>query len=118
MLHAGDLVIMDLPEQAKPYVYGRLWLQPGWPLLKNVGAVAGDEYQITAAAITVNGKNCGPVFAVDGRGRALPRLRGCFKVIDGYFLPLSTFSRSFDGRYFGTAPLKLIRGKAIPILIF
>jgi type IV secretory pathway protease TraF len=106
-LRVGDLVIMDVPRQTRQYVYGRRWLRRGWPLLKNVGAVAGDEYQVTATAIAVNDAYIGPVFMAD------------FQVKAGQFLPLSTHIRqSFDGRYFGAVPCSLIRGKALPVLTF
>jgi conjugative transfer signal peptidase TraF len=118
-LRVGDLVIMDVPRQTRQYVYGRRWLRRGWPLLKNVGAVAGDEYQVTATAIAVNDAYIGPVFMADSQGRALPRLRGRFQVKAGQFLPLSTHIRqSFDGRYFGAVPCSLIRGKALPVVTF
>ena len=45
-LKPGDIVIFDPPVQARPYVYGRAWLPKGWPLIKPVGAITGDEYQI------------------------------------------------------------------------
>jgi conjugative transfer signal peptidase TraF len=118
-LKTGDLVIMDVPRQARRYIYGRRWLREGWPLLKNIGAVAGDTYCITDSTVRINGQYLGPVFRTDGQGRELPRLRGTFQVEAGQFLPVSVdHAQSFDGRYFGAVSCGLIRGRAIAVLTF
>lgn len=118
-LQVNELVVLDPPENARPYIYGRRWLREGWPLLKGVGALPGDRYCISDTAISINGRVVGPVSGKDSQGRPLPKLRGRFVVEKGYFLPLSTYIRnSFDGRYFGAVPVSCIRGKAIPVLTF
>lgn len=118
-LKKGDLIIMKVPVQARPYVYGRGWLPNGWLLLKNVGAMTGDQVTITNDKILINQKDTGPVFQHDHQGRPLPEIRGSFRIQPGYFLPLATaVPNSFDGRYFGPVPLRVIVGEAKPFLIF
>jgi conjugative transfer signal peptidase TraF len=118
-LVTGELVIMEVPVQARPYVYGRGWLKEGGSLLKGIGAVPGDQVMITSGGILINQHYFGPVFKQDSQGKPLPELRGSFRIQPGYFLPLATaIPNSFDGRYFGPVPLRLIVGKAKPVLIF
>lgn len=115
----GELVLMEIPEQFHPYVYGRRWLPKGWPLVKLIGAVAGDTFCVNNAIFSVNGKEIGPVYQVDQAGLPLPRLQGCRSIPPGYFLPVATGTpRSFDGRYLGPVPLKNILGRLTPVLTF
>lgn len=115
----GELVIMEVPVQARPYVYGRGWLPEGGLLLKSIGAVPGDQVMIASDGILINQQYSGPVYNQDSQGKPLPELRGSFRIQPGYFLPLATaIPNSFDGRYFGPVPLRMILGKAKPILIF
>ena len=110
---------MQVPVQARPYVYGRGWLPNGGLLLKNLQALPGDLVSITNDRIMINQQYYGPVFSKDSQGRPLPELRGLFRIQPGYFLPLATaVPDSFDGRYFGPVPLWLIMGEAKPVLLF
>jgi conjugative transfer signal peptidase TraF len=115
----GELVIMEVPVPARPVVYGRGWLPEGGLLLKSIGAVLGDQVMIANDAIFINQQYSGPVYHQDSQGKPLPELRGSFRIQPGYFLPLATaIPNSFDGRYFGPVSLRLILGKAKPVLIF
>lgn len=118
-LFIGELVIMEVPVPARPYVYGRGWLPEDGLLLKSIGAMPGDQVMIASDGIRINQQYFGPVFKQDSQGKPLPELRGSFRIQPGYFLPLATaIPNSFDGRYFGPVPLRMILGKAKPILIF
>src|SRR5262249_61710004 len=84
-------------------------------LVKPGAALAGDEMEITAAGVSVNGALLPhtPVYVADSRGRRhqLWRPEGRFVVPDGQVFVLSTFHpRSWDSRYFGSLPLAVIRG--------
>ncbi|MBJ6749916.1 S26 family signal peptidase [Geomonas sp. Red421] len=115
----GEMVIMEVPEEFRQYVYGRGWLPQGWPLLKHVGAVAGDSYCVEQGRFIVNGSVIGPVYASDQEGRLLPKVEGCREVPAGYFLPVAThIARSFDGRYMGAVKLSVIKGVARPVVTF
>jgi conjugative transfer signal peptidase TraF len=118
-ISVGDLVIFDPPQGARTYIYGRRWLPNGWPLIKYIGAGEGDSYAILDGIFTINGKYVGPVYERDSQGKALPYIGGRFKVERNTFLPISThINNSFDGRYFGSVPLSLIKGKLSPIWTF
>jgi conjugative transfer signal peptidase TraF len=115
----GLLVVFPVPAAYRDLVYGRRWLGPGWPLLKSIGALAGDQVCIGPNRIEINASVVGPVENRDSAGRLLPQVRGCFTIRLGEFLPLSTLSpRSFDGRYMGPQPLSSIVGEARPLWIF
>ena len=81
-LDKGELIIMKVPAQARPYVYGRGWLPNGGLLLKNVGALPGDLVSITNDRIMINQKDTGPVFQQDQPGKAFTEAPG--------FVPNST----------------------------
>ena len=118
-LFRGELIIMKVPVQARPYVYGRYRLPDGGLLLKNIGALPGDLVSITNGRIMINQQYYGPVYSKDSQGRPLPEFRGSFRIRPGYFLPLATaVPNSFDGRYFGPVSLRLIVGEAVPVLLF
>jgi conjugative transfer signal peptidase TraF len=114
-LAVGDLVVFDPPEGTQPYIYGRGWLPNGWPLIKYVGALAGETFSIEGASFYINNKYKGTVYDRDDEGRTLPKITGYHTVEPGMFLPVSPYSRSFDGRYFGTVPVNSIKGKASPL---
>jgi type IV secretory pathway protease TraF len=67
----------------------------------------------------INQEYIGPIFKRDSQGKPLPEIRGSFRIKPGCFLPLATaIPNSFDGRYFGSVPMRLIVGKAKLVLIF
>lgn len=118
-LARGELVVMNVPEQAKGYVYGRGWLPEPWPLLKTAAALPGDRYCISARELSINGVPIGPVFTEDTDSLPLPRHRGCWQVEKDHFLPVATHSmNSFDGRYFRTVSTAEIQALAEPLLTF
>lgn len=115
----GDLVIMSIPSEFRTYVYGRKWLPAGWPLLKHVGAVAGDLFCCEGRSFSINEVPVGPMYTVDSEGLPLPHIAGCRPVPAGHFLPVATgLKHSFDGRYMGPVSLSEIKGLVRPILVF
>lgn len=115
----GMTVVFPVPLPFRSLVYGRGWLKEGVPLMKNIGALEGDQVCIRDEYVEVNGKRVGPVSTVDRTGAALPKLRGCFRVEEGMFFPLSQYhDRSFDGRYMGPQPLSVITGEARALWTF
>jgi conjugative transfer signal peptidase TraF len=109
----GSYVLFTPPDAAAAILYGRGYLRPGAPLVKQVHGLPGDAYCVTDQAIRIAGQVLGPVSLIDSKGRPLPRLRGCFTVPDASFLPLGLgLPNSFDGRYFGAVSDALIVGRA------
>jgi len=117
-LAVGDLVVFDPPEEAHSFLYGRHWLPQGWPLIKYVGALAGETFSVESASFHINNKYIGMVYDRDDEGRTLLKITGTHIVEPGMFLPVSPYSRSFDGRYFGTVPVNSIKGKASPLWLY
>jgi len=115
----GMRVTFPVPLEYRRLVVERGWLEDGIPLIKHIGAVAGDRVCIEGDRAAINDTIVGPVYAQDSEGRPLPQLRGCLTVPPGYFLPLSTYiPNSFDGRYMGIQPLSAIAGEVIPAWTF
>ena len=112
-LQRGESVLISFPEKLREFAATHRWLSPEKPLLKTVGALAGDTVCNDSGALTINGVIQGPIFGEDSEGRALPHIEGCIVIAPGTFLPLSrTSERSFDGRYFGPLSTQLISGRA------
>lgn len=109
----SDLVRLPVPTPFQKLVWvERQWVRHGDPLVKGVGALAGDEVCADDQVMKINGVVVGPIFTVDSLQRPMPVIRGCYTVSEGYFLPLSTYiEKSFDGRYIGEQPLSSITGK-------
>ncbi len=77
------------------------------PLIKRIVGVAGDVVNATDAGIEINGQ---PVphsrpLDLESKGKALPHLRGIFRLQDGEIWAAGEHTNSFDSRYYG--PVKL-----------
>lgn len=120
----GDIVIFKPPEAAAELINRRQWLPKSWPLLKHIGAVAGDTYCVKSLAgksysLYINNQYIGPVAENDSQGRPLTHVKGCHVVGKDNFLPVSTYiNNSFDGRYYGDISLSSIQGIAEPLVTF
>ena len=114
----GDYIVYEPSEEVKNIIIQNKWGNAQYDFLKKVGATAGDTYSISSRnlAFEINGEYIGHVYETDSKGNELPKLRGEFKVEEGYILPIATSARSFDGRYSGTIPESRIKAKVIPIL--
>jgi len=119
-LKRGDIIIFIPPDHLKTFIYERHWLPDGWPLMKQIGAMPGDTYCINKDhQFLINAKFVGPVYKVDSQGLPLPKIEGCQTVEPETILPVAThILNSFDGRYFGTIALNIIKGKAEPLYNF
>ena len=115
-LARGDLVLFPVPAYVARLVVERRWLPPHVPLLKQVGAVAGDRVCVDTV-LRIRGEVVGPVLSQDTAGRPLPVARsGCFTVSPGFVFPVSTsLGNSFDARYFGEVSLQGVRATAVPL---
>ena len=92
------------------------------PLLKPVVAKPGDTVALSADGIAVNGRllpRTAPV-AKDRRGRALePYAAGFYRVAEGSVWVASSYNRgSYDSRYMGPIPSRLIRARLNPLWTF
>jgi conjugative transfer signal peptidase TraF len=89
------------------------------PLMKRIVAQVGDVVQMSAFGLRVNGRsipNTVPLME-DAAGRQLSAYpSGVYKVQPGTVWVASTHNRgSYDSRYMGPVPTRLIRGRLKPL---
>jgi conjugative transfer signal peptidase TraF len=122
----GELVAGCLPLNAEQEGLTRGYLGYGdcaggaEPVLKVIGGLRGDELDIEAGWIAVNGKRLAnsATLTRDSAGRVLTHVAwGKRRVAaDEVWLLGLNNRRSWDSRYFGPIPLQEIRGVAEPLL--
>jgi type IV secretory pathway protease TraF len=97
----------------------RGYLPVGVPLVKNVGASAGDEVCERDGIVQINGVAVAVALPRDGAGRELVAWSGCRRLGDGeVFLVSTTSGASFDSRYYGPMERDAVIGEAIPLWIW
>lgn len=112
-VRAGEMVIAWTPEPARSLAAERRYLPSNVPLVKRVGAVAGDQVCAIGEAIWVNGRHVGARREVDGAGRRMPVWTGCRELAAGEYFLLMESPDSFDGRYFGVTRREDLVGRAV-----
>ena len=114
-LERGALVAY-LPEQSEAqWLEDRGALGRGWPLLKRVAGLEGDEVCVHEDSLLINARPAALLLARDHQGRTLPRPSGCYRLGPADVLLLADHPRSLDGRYFGAQSIERIIGKAQPL---
>lgn len=84
----------------------------GWPLVKRVAALEGDEVCRRENHVSINGRPAATAIATDLAGRTLPAWKGCRLLESGDAFLLADHPNSIDGRYLGTARTDRIFGRA------
>ena len=82
----------------------------GWPLVKRVAALEGDEVCRCGNRIYINDRLAVTALASDEAGRILPAWKGCRRLEAKDAFLLSDHSRSIDGRYLGVQEKARILG--------
>ena len=113
---AGDLLLVEPPEDIAALLAARGYLPRGVPLLKRVAATEGALVCRTGSFVTIDGVGAARVRASDRLGRPLPHWRGCRRLQRGELFLLGAASDSFDSRYFGALPAAAAIGTAQPLL--
>lgn len=109
----GDFVIVRVPATMRALAASRRYIPINVPLVKHVGAVAGDKVCAAGTVVSIDGSVAAIRRARDGAGRPMPWWRGCRRVgPDEVFLLSPDAPASFDGRYFGVSPSADIIGTA------
>ena len=97
----------------------RKYIDKNTYLLKQIQGLEGDIYYVDDKAIYINDKYVGDISTRDSLGRSIIPQYGKHYTDKGYFLPIGSNSKnSYDGRYFGEIPIKNIKNKVIPLIIF
>jgi conjugative transfer signal peptidase TraF len=113
--NVGDYVLATLPLAAAALAAKRGYLPAGVPILKQVGAVAGQHVCITGDALLIDGNPFGRLRRSDSNGRQLTGWPQCRRLAKGELMLLSTTNpASFDSRYFGPIVASAVRGRAVP----
>jgi len=114
-LERGSLVdYLPEPREAQ-WLEDRGALGRGWPLLKRVAGLEGDEICVHEDSLLINARPAALLLARDHQGYALPRPSGCYRLGPSEVLLLADHPRSLDGRYFGPKSIERIIGKAQPL---
>lgn len=112
-IEAGNMVVAWPPDAARRLGSERHYLPSNVPLVKRVGAAAGDTVCAVGEAIFVNGRLETLRRMHDGRGRPMPWWTGCETLREGeLFLLARDTPDSFDGRYFGITRAPEVLGSA------
>ena len=115
-LKVGEIVAITPPKPLAAFMVGRGYIGRGVPLLKHIAALPGQRVCRFGTHVAVNGRPVADALARDRRGRALPVWQGCRRIGKGrVFLLNASVRDSFDGRYFGTLPMRNVIGTATPI---
>lgn len=114
----GELVLFTPTKQAMDYIKKNKLMKENNLLLKNVGAISGDKVIISKEKLIINGQYIGEIYQKNSQGKPLPKLRGEVIILSKEFFPLGQNDQSFDGRYYGTVPINLIKFKAKPAWLF
>ena len=88
------------------------FLAPGWPVIKRVRGLPGDEICRENETVSINGETVATVLETDSSGLELPSWSGCFTLFEGEVFLLNDHPRSLDGRYFGATQIEDVRGSA------
>lgn len=115
-LQIGDYVIMNVPEEMKPYIYGRGWATEK-RLLKQISGLSMETYEVKNDCLIINGRTA-ILHSADQENLPLPKLpNGRYRVPIGKFMPVSLDrENSFDARYTGPVDQVLIIKKVVPFI--
>lgn len=115
-LHIGELVTVTPPPHLAAFMAARAYLPRGVPLLKHIAALDEQIVCRRARTITIDGHAVAVALKRDSLGRSLPVWQGCRRLRrDEVFLLNPAAPDSFDSRYFGALPAKLIVAHATPL---
>lgn len=116
VLQPGALVFARLPVAAAVLADERGYLPRHLPILKRVGAIAGQGVCAENGLVRIEGRTVAITRSRDGRGRPLVPWRGCRALAHGEVFLFATRSQaSFDSRYFGPVQHEAILGEAVPL---
>ncbi|CAN7661216.1 S26 family signal peptidase [Phenylobacterium sp. LjRoot225] len=98
----GRVIAFKAPASVFPYAERRMDYLHRIPILKQIGAAAGDRVCTLNGELRINDRRAGPVYAHDRYGGELPRWIGCRRLAeDEFFVFSDRIPNSFDSRYYG-----------------
>lgn len=113
----GDLLVVRPDPALAAFLDEGGWLPRGVPLIKPVGAVAGQSVCRAGRELRIDGRLAARALDVDAHGRALPNWSGCRLLGPDEILLLAPAFGSLDGRYFGPTDKAQVLARARPLLV-
>jgi conjugative transfer signal peptidase TraF len=115
-LSRSDFVLVKLPAPIARFADQRGYLPMTVPLLKRIGAVAGDRVCERRGLVHINGIPAAQSLERDGAGRLLITWSDCrrLKAVELFLLGTSS-AASFDSRYYGPVTVNSVVGVAVPV---
>ena len=110
----GALVTVRARDVAADYACARNFCDRADRFIKRVAAMSGARVCAGLSYVSVAGVRV-PRAKQDGAGRALPQWQGCRALADDEVFLLGDTADSFDGRYWGPTPSRLIEGVWRPL---
>ena len=117
-LTPGTRVLLGPDSRAGRWIIEHGFAGNGWPIIKTIRAIPGDEICRTDALVSINSEPVAKAMSGTSSGIALPVWEGCRRLQPGEIFLLNDHPRSLDGRYFGPARTEEIIGVAKPICTF
>jgi conjugative transfer signal peptidase TraF len=115
-LSRGDFALVKLPPPIARFADHRGYLPMTVPLLKRVGAVAGDRVCERRGLVYINGIPVAQSLERDRAGRSLITWSDCrrLEAVELFLLGTSS-AASFDSRYYGPVTVKSVLGVAVSL---
>ncbi|MGD0819397.1 MAG: S26 family signal peptidase [Desulfomonilia bacterium] len=119
-IEKGMICVFDIPHNVYGLMKTRGWLPEHFRfyLSKPLVAKQGDIIEVSANGLYINGKYFGPVKQYDSQGLPLPRIYRKYILMQWEYFFASSYTNSFDSRYFGTVRKENIRWVEKPLLVF
>lgn len=110
----GAIVTVRAVDVAPDYARLRDFADAGDRFIMRAAAVDGDIVCAEASTVTINGERAAQRAARDTAGRTLPTWSGR-RTLRGEVFLLGDTPDSFDGRYWGPTPMRLVEGVWRPV---
>ena len=107
--------VLSANAPAAEWVSNRGYLARGWPIIKRVRGLSGDEICRTGLRVTINSEAVANALQADSNGQSMPVWEGCFVLKEDETFLLNDHPRSLDGRYFGPTKIRDLDGSAVLI---
>lgn len=111
----GDLVFVPSVNAAPDYARQRDFVDRTDRFIKRIAATSGQVVCAKGDHVSVEDARVVRRLAYDKMGRALPTWSGCRRLADGEVFLLGDTADSFDGRYWGSTPLRVVDGPWRPL---
>lgn len=114
-LERGRWVLVSSEAKTAKWIASRGYLAPGWPLIKQIRGLPGEQICRSDQLITINNSLVAQAKTSDNRGRKMPVWSGCITLRSDQVFLINEHPSSLDGRYFGATSMRDLSGGATPL---